>query len=291
MVKTRIQLKKLITTNCSSIPSCVGFSSRCICYSRILRISPILFPQFLGSPLENFEIVTFDWFGMELDENLAFILSGLLFGILFNGLTAEDETIDAEDDDEFDFDPFGETVDSLIIDNLGDDDDDELNDIINAVFQAILVSNLANLLPYGDGSSNYIIFTLYIAGVCFVALNFNGLLIHSFNMINLFLPQGVPLFLKPMLFIIEIISYFARLFSLAIRLFANMMSGHILVAILSTFSVILLINLNVGSYISLLLIMIITCIFFLETIICYLQAYVFGMLVTIYYGDALNLHH
>jgi len=245
----------------------------------------------LGSPLENFEIVTFDWFGMELDENLAFILSGLLFGILFNGLTAEDETIDAEDDDEFDFDPFGETVDSLIIDNLGDDDDDELNDIINAVFQAILVSNLANLLPYGDGSSNYIIFTLYIAGVCFVALNFNGLLIHSFNMINLFLPQGVPLFLKPMLFIIEIISYFARLFSLAIRLFANMMSGHILVAILSTFSVILLINLNVGSYISLLLIMIITCIFFLETIICYLQAYVFGMLVTIYYGDALNLHH
>jgi F-type H+-transporting ATPase subunit a len=282
--------RKLITLGRSPLPSSVIFSFSNWCRP-ILRISPIAYPRFLESPLEIFEIATFDWFGLELDENLVFVFSGFLFGILFNGFTVDEETIDAEDEEEFEFDPFGETVDSLIIDNIGDDDDDELNGIINTVFQAILVSNLSNLLPYSDSSSNYIIFTLYMAGVCFIALNFNGLLIHSFNMINLFLPQGVPTFLKPMLFVIEVISYFARLFSLGIRLFANMMSGHILVAILSTFSVILLIGLNVGFFISLLLIVVIVLIFFLETIICYLQAYVFGMLVTIYYGDAINLHH
>jgi F-type H+-transporting ATPase subunit a len=290
MIKIISFSRKLITLGRSFLPSSVLISTvewKCL----ILRTSLMVYPRFLESPLEIFEIATFDWFGIEFDENLAFVFSGFLFGILFNGFTADEETIDAEDEEEFEYDPFGETVDSLIIDNIGDDDDEDLNGIINTVFQAILVSNLSNLLPYNDSSSNYIIFTLYMAGVCFVALNFNGLLIHSFNMINLFLPQGVPSFLKPMLFIIEVISYFARLFSLGIRLFANMMSGHILVAILSTFSVILLIGLNVGFFISLLLVVVIVLIFFLETIICYLQAYVFGMLVTIYYGDALNLHH
>lgn len=244
------------------------------------------------SPLEIFEVTTFDVLGFELNETYAFTFFSILSAFTIGNLVVGESTIDEEEDEDFEDEDFTmDATDSLITDNLGDNDDEELDTIIQTIFQSVLFSNLANLIPFGDSNSNYLIFTLYLAGTCFLALNFNGFLIHTFGMIQLFLPQGVPSFLRPLLFVIEFISYFARLFSLGIRLFANMLSGHILMAILSTFAVILLVGLNFGSFASIILLIIITCIFFLETIISYLQAYVFGMLVTIYYGDALNLHH
>jgi len=256
--------------------------------------SSVIIPVFVhfDSPLEIFEVTTFDVLGFELNETYAFTFFSLLSAFTIGNLVVGESTIEEEEDEDFEDEDFTmDATDSLITDNLGDNDDEELDTIIQTIFQSVLFSNLANLIPFGDSNSNYLIFTLYLAGTCFLALNFNGFLIHTFNMIQLFLPQGVPSFLRPLLFVIEFISYFARLFSLGIRLFANMLSGHILMAILSTFAVILLVGLNFGSFASIVLLIIITCIFFLETIISYLQAYVFGMLVTIYYGDALNLHH
>lgn len=246
----------------------------------------------ISSPLEIFEITTFDILGFELNETYAFSFFSILTAFTIGNLVAGETTIEEEEDEDFEDEDFTmDATDALITDNLGDNNDEELDTVIQTIFQSVLFSNLANLIPFGDSNSNYLIFTLYLAGTCFLALNFNGFLIHTFNMVQLFLPQGVPSFLRPLLFVIEFISYFARLFSLGIRLFANMLSGHILMAILSTFAVILLVGLNFGSFASIVLLIIITCIFFLETIISYLQAYVFGMLVTIYYGDALNLHH
>lgn len=245
-----------------------------------------------NSPLEIFEVTIFDVFGFEINETYAFSFFSILSAFIIGNTVVGETTIEEEEDEDFEDEDFTmDATDSLITDNLGDNDDEELDTIIQTIFQSVLFSNLANLIPFGDSNSNFLIFTLYLAGTCFLALNFNGFLIHTFNMIQLFLPQGVPSFLRPLLFVIEFISYFARLFSLGIRLFANMLSGHILIAILSTFAVILLVGLNFGSFASIVLLIIITCIFFLETIISYLQAYVFGMLVTIYYGDALNLHH
>jgi len=254
---------------------------------------PILFfSDAISSPLEIFEVTIFDVLGFEINETYAFSIFSILSAFIIANTVVGETTIEEEEDEDFEDEDFTmDATDSLITDNLGDNDDEELDTIIQTIFQSVLFSNLANLIPFGDSNSNFLIFTLYLAGTCFLALNFNGFLIHTFNMIQLFLPQGVPSFLRPLLFVIEFISYFARLFSLGIRLFANMLSGHILMAILSTFAVILLVGLNFGSFASIVLLIIITCIFFLETIISYLQAYVFGMLVTIYYGDALNLHH
>jgi ATP synthase subunit 6 len=233
----------------------------------------------------------YEWLSISDNESFVSILLGIITVYNTDFISDMDDTIDEEDDDDL-FEDYSEDLnDEVISDNLNDGDDEELNSVLYAIFGLILFGNLVNLIPYNDSNNNYIGFTLYMSASIFLALNLDGILTHSFAMINLFLPQGVPSFLKPMLFVIEVISYFARLFSLGIRLFANMMSGHILMAILSTFVILLFLNISFASYAAFFLILVITAIYFLECIISYLQAYVFGMLVTIYYGDALNLHH
>jgi ATP synthase subunit 6 len=243
------------------------------------------------SPLEVFEIDDFEWFGLGVNEAITSLLMGLLVVYGSNFVSDLDDTIDEEEGDDMEDDLWTELNDEIIADNLNDLDDEELTDVVSLIFGLILFGNFLNLVPVNDSNNNYLSYTLFMSSFIFFALNLNGIFTHKFSMVNLFLPQGVPSFLKPMLFVIEVISYFARLFSLGIRLFANMMSGHILVAILSTFVVILFLNISFSSFAAFFLIMVITAIYFLECIISYLQAYVFGMLVTIYYGDALNLHH
>jgi F0F1-type ATP synthase membrane subunit a len=72
--------------------------------------------------------------------------------------------------------------------------------------------------------------------MCFFGINYIGLRKHGLHFLGLFLPSGSPVMLAPLLVFIELISYFARVFSLAIRLFANLMSGHTLLKILSEFA-------------------------------------------------------
>jgi ATP synthase subunit 6 len=106
----------------------------------------------------------------------------------------------------------------------------------------------------------------------------------------LILPSGVPLGIAPFLIIIEIVSYFAKVFSLSIRLFANMMSGHALLKILIGFSWTLLGTISYYTIIALFPWILVTVIMFLEALIAFLQAYVFTILVTIYINDVLTDH-
>lgn len=253
-----------------------------------LIMLPFINNIFINSPLEMFEANVTGWLGLEISDGalsaiISFILSYVSSVLFSYEVTIEEDSYDIMNDE------FTDSLDEIIADNIGDDDDDELVSTIQFVFQTILFSNFINLMPLGDTTSSNLVFTISMAATCFIALNLNGLFIHSYSMINLFLPHGVPSFLKPMLFVIEVISYFARLFSLGIRLFANMMAGHILIAILLTFFSIMLTNIGVGTIAAIVLFLLITAIIILEIIISYLQAYVFGLLVTLYYGDIINL--
>jgi F-type H+-transporting ATPase subunit a len=254
----------------------------------IFIMLPLYNNIYLNSPLEMFEANVTGWLGLEISDGALSAIISFILSYVSSVISSYEVIIE---EDEFDLinDEFNDTLDEVIADNIGDDDDDELVGIIQFVFQTILFSNFINLMPLGDTTSSNLVFTLSMAATCFIALNLNGIFIHSYSMINLFLPHGVPAFLKPMLFVIEIISYFARLFSLGIRLFANMMAGHILIAILFTFFSIMLSNIGVGTIAAAILFALITAIIVLEIIISYLQAYVFGLLVTLYYGDIINL--
>lgn len=173
------------------------------------------------------------------------------------------------------------------------------------LFLFILFSNLIGLIPFNFTVTSHIFQTFSMGLSMIVALTVIGFLKHKLNFLKLFVPSGAPTFLIPLLVVIEIISYVSRAFSLSIRLFANMMSGHTLLNIISSFSVKLLSVKLVGNSLSFSLIIkylifffaglipmiMIGGIFFLEFGIAFLQAYVFLVLLGIYLNDSLKGGH
>lgn len=161
-----------------------------------------------------------------------------------------------------------------------------------SVFIFILSSNLIGLIPYSFTTTSHIAQTFTFSFSIFLGLTLLGFVTQKFEFLNLFVPKGVPVFLLPFLVIIEVISYISRTFSLAIRLFANMMSGHTLLNILSSFGVTLY---NKCSFFEKILafapIFIVLIILVLEFCIAFLQAYVFVVLLCIYLNDSFHAAH
>lgn len=160
--------------------------------------------------------------------------------------------------------------------------------LIFSLFIFICFSNLIGLTPYGFTTTSFIFKTFFLSGTLILGLTIYGIKEQGIKFFEIFIPSGVPQALLPMLIVIEIVSYVSRAFSLAIRLFANMMSGHSLLNILSGFCV----SLSKKSLIlGLVPFIIILAITFLEAGIAILQAYVFIVLFAIYMNDALYGHH
>jgi ATP synthase subunit 6 len=99
----------------------------------------------------------------------------------------------------------------------------------------LCLSNLLGMLPYSMTVTSHLILTLFLSLAFFIGSNIIGVCYHKQSFFSLFLPEGVPLLIIPFLILIEYVSYVSRIFSLAIRLFANMLSGHILLKILISF--------------------------------------------------------
>jgi len=104
------------------------------------------------------------------------------------------------------------------------------------IFSFILFCNMLGMIPYSFTVTSHIVVTLGLALMAFLAINIIGIKTHGFHLLSLFLPSGAPLALAPLLVAIEIVSYSFRVISLALRLFANMMSGHCLLKILAGFA-------------------------------------------------------
>ena len=162
--------------------------------------------------------------------------------------------------------------------------------IIFYLFNTLLIANLVGLLPFSFTITSSFVVTLFLSLTHFLGVNIVGGNRHKWQLNNLFLPSGAPLAIAPFLIFIEAVSYVARIFSLSIRLFANMMSGHALLKILIGFAWTLL---SSGTIFTLLFIfpwLIVTAVTFLELLIAFLQAYVFTILVTLYINDVLTFH-
>lgn len=148
--------------------------------------------------------------------------------------------------------------------------------------------NLSGLFPFGFTFTAHVLCTAFFSFGIFFGLNYISIARYEFNYFNLFLPSGTPFGLIPLIVLLEMISYFSRPFSLAIRLFANMMAGHALLKILLGFAFrglhgnapVLLLALLALAVISLVLIM--------EFIVALLQVFVFMTLVSLYLVDAHN---
>jgi ATP synthase subunit 6 len=158
------------------------------------------------------------------------------------------------------------------------------------LFVTLLFANLIGLLPYSFTITSSFVVTLFISLMHFTGVNIIGASQHGWELNNLFLPSGAPLAIMPFLIFIELVSYLARVLSLSIRLFANMLSGHALLKILIGFSWVLLTSASLVSIVAVFPWAIVTAVMFLELLIAFLQAYVFTILVTLYIGDILTFH-
>jgi F-type H+-transporting ATPase subunit a len=150
------------------------------------------------------------------------------------------------------------------------------------IFFLILFHNFNGLLFYGFTNTAFLLQNCVISFQSVIGLTILGIYIRSYNFYKMFVPGNVPVMLKPFLVIIEVISHIAKMFSLAIRLFANMMSGHVLLHILTGFIIKLGIKNLVFAIFPLIIIMFVIC---LEFGITFLQAYVFVTLLSIYFEE------
>jgi ATP synthase subunit 6 len=154
----------------------------------------------------------------------------------------------------------------------------------------LFITNLFGILPYGLSLTSHICLTFSLSFIFFIGFNIICVFKHKTNMVKLWLPHGTPNLIIPFIILIEILSYTTRVFSLSIRIFANMMAGHTLLKIISSFAWLLFISGGIMIYFSIFPLIIIFLILGLELAIAALQAYVFIVLISIYLGDALIIH-
>jgi len=156
---------------------------------------------------------------------------------------------------------------------------------IFTLFMFILFANLLGLIPFSFTVTSHIIVTFAMALTVFIGVTLIGVAKHGFRFLSLFVPQGVPFLMLPLLVPIEIFSYCFRPISLSLRLFANMMAGHTMLKVFAAFVVALGV---LAGWAPLAFIVALTG---LEIGIAMLQAYVFTILACLYLNDSLHLHH
>jgi len=160
------------------------------------------------------------------------------------------------------------------------------------IFMFVLLLNMFGLIPYGFTVTSHIVITAALALTVFFTVLTYGLLRHGVHFFNLFVPKGVPIVILPMIVAIEILSFISRPVSHSVRLFANMLAGHIALQVFAGFIILLGGALGaIGWAGGVVPFAMIIALFALETLVAVLQAYVFAILTCIYLNDAIHPGH
>ncbi len=161
---------------------------------------------------------------------------------------------------------------------------------IFALFFFVLMGNLLGLLPYSFTYTSHIAVTAGLAVMVIVIVTVVALRIHGMHFFSYFFPEGAPKLLAPLIIPIEVISYLSRPVSLSIRLFANMVAGHVMFEVFGTFILILAGAGAVTGALGVLPLALNVILEGFELLVAALQAYVFAILTCIYLHDAVHLH-
>jgi F-type H+-transporting ATPase subunit a len=146
------------------------------------------------------------------------------------------------------------------------------------------------MLPGGFTVTSHIIVTAALALLVIGTVIVYGFIKNGFGFLGLFVPSNVPIWLLPLLVVIEFLSFLTRPISLSVRLFANMLGGHMALKLFAGFVATLL---AAGAWAALapLPLFIVIALTALEVLVAVLQAYVFAVLTVLYLNDALHPHH
>ncbi|MDF1873245.1 F0F1 ATP synthase subunit A [Vannielia sp.] len=161
---------------------------------------------------------------------------------------------------------------------------------IMTLFMFIVLANILGLLPLAFTTTSHLAVTVVLALLVFVSVTVIGFVKHGAGFLGLFWVSAAPLPLRPILAVIEVISYFVRPVSHSIRLMGNMMAGHAVIKVFAAFAPLVLFS-AVGIAVTPLSILAITAIYALELLVAFIQAYVFTILTCVYLKDALHPAH
>lgn len=161
-----------------------------------------------------------------------------------------------------------------------------------SIFIFILMGNVLGLIPWSFTITSHIIVTGILALFVFIAVTIFGLINHGTKFFTLFAPSGTPWPLLLLIVPLELISFMIRPVTLSVRLFANMMAGHLMVKVFASFSIMLFAGLGAaGAFAGLVPVLFNSALLALELLVACLQAYIFAILSCIYLKDSVDLHH
>lgn len=218
--------------------------------------------------------------------SLSVVLAPLFFALIIKNFVKFEasSTIIIPDKMSFLFEMIYSTFYNSFYEYLGSKGEKYINFLMSLMF-FIFILNFCNLIPGFFPCTSQIALTGSLSFMIFILLLGIGLYEYKLKIWNHFIPQNVPLILKPLLFIIELITFLMRPISLALRLTISILSGHVILHVLSSFA-----NANYFS-IKLLTFLFTTFLTLFEIGICFLQAYIFITLSCVFISEILNSHH
>ena len=163
--------------------------------------------------------------------------------------------------------------------------------LVFSIFMLLTVSNIVGIIPYAFTISSHIIVTAALALLVFFTVLIYGFYKNGLRFFKLFVPSGIPLAILPLVVAIEIISFLSRPISHSVRLFANMLAGHITLKVFASFVTMLGAMGVVGWAGAVLPLALTVALTALELLVAFLQAYVFTILTCIYINDAIHPGH
>ena len=182
-----------------------------------------------------------------------------------------------------------EFIQGMVTEQVGDEGK-KYFPFVFTIFMFVLFGNLLGMLPYAFTFTSHIAVTLTLALIVFVTVTVIALMRHGMHFFSYFFPEGAPVWLAPIIIPVEVISYFSRVVSLSVRLFANMVAGHVMLKVFATFVVLLGSLGAVGPFVAVLPLSVNIALVGFEFLVAFLQAYVFAILTSIYLHDAVHLH-
>jgi F-type H+-transporting ATPase subunit a len=250
----------------------------------------------MADPIHQFEVVDLVRLGKVGSTSIALTNSALYMGLavgltaaLMLGATAGRSVIPGRMQSIAEL--AYEFVEKKIVRDIMGDDGMRFFPLVFSLFMFILVLNLVGLIPYSFTVTSHIIITVALALLVFITVLVYGFWKNGLRFFNLFVPKGIPVYILPAIVLIEVLSFLSRPISHSVRLFANMLAGHITINVFAGF-VILLGSLGVVGWLGAALPFAMTvALTALELLVAFLQAYVFVVLTCIYLNDALHPRH
>lgn len=163
--------------------------------------------------------------------------------------------------------------------------------LIFTLFMMVLMGNVLGLIPFSFTYTSHLIVTGALALIIFLTVMVIGLARHGLHFFSLFLPPGVPLWLAPLVVPLEIVSFLIRPITLSVRLFANMMAGHLMLKVFAGFSVGMAGMGAIGMLGALGPMLFNTALIAFELLVALIHAYVFSVLSCLYLKDTVDLSH